>query len=158
MMEIPDTRLSLIDRRIQDKKTRRANGNLAPLAGGAHISKRRRRMTQEERMKKIAKIIAKAWADEGFKKRLLSGQAQVFKEEGVEIPPGVEVRVVEDTATVYHLVLPMKPTSNELSEEQLDQVSGGAREGEHRPMPPDTVGGSLACGSASQASRATSGE
>lgn len=82
-------------------------------------------MTHDEGEKKIAKIIAKAWADEGFKNRLLSDQAKVFEEEGLEIAPGVEVRIVEDTDKVRHLLLPMKPVGMELSDEQLLQVSGG---------------------------------
>ena len=45
-------------------------------------------------------------------------------EMGVEVPPGQEVRVVKDTERVRHLVIPPSP-SEELSEEQLDQVAGG---------------------------------
>jgi hypothetical protein len=82
-------------------------------------------MKYEENARKIEKIIATAWIDEGFKQRLLSDPAASLKEEGVEIPPGVEVRIVEDTETVQHLVLPMKPSSKELSDEQLVGVAGG---------------------------------
>jgi nitrile hydratase alpha subunit len=82
-------------------------------------------MKYEENARKIEKIIAKAWMDEGFKQRLLSDPAASLKEEGVEIPPGVEVRIVEDTDSVQHLVLPMKPSSKELSDEQLVAVAGG---------------------------------
>jgi hypothetical protein len=81
-------------------------------------------MKYEENARKIEKIIAKAWMDEGFKQRLLSDPAASLKEEGVEIPRGVEVRIVEDTDTVQHLVLPMKPSSKELSDEQLVGVVG----------------------------------
>ena len=43
---------------------------------------------------------------------------------GVEVPAGHEVRVVEDTERVRHLVIPPSP-SEELPEEQLDQFAGG---------------------------------
>lgn len=82
-------------------------------------------MTQEEQMRKMQQIIAKAWMDEAFKQRLLSDPATILKKEGVEILAGVEVRIVEDTDKVSHLVLPRKPSSAELSDEQLSNVAGG---------------------------------
>ncbi len=59
-------------------------------------------MKDEEQVRNIHKVIAKAWTDDGFKVRLLSDPATLLKEEGVEIPPGVEVRIVEDTVNVQH--------------------------------------------------------
>ena len=82
-------------------------------------------MQPEEQMRKINKIIAKAWMDKGFKERLLSDPASSLKKEGVEIPPGLEVRIVEDTDKVHHMVLPPKPSGDELSEEQLANAAGG---------------------------------
>jgi hypothetical protein len=81
-------------------------------------------MNQEEQGKNMRRIVAKAWMDEGFKQRLLADPAAVLKEEGVETPPGIEVRVVANTETVFHFVLPVRP-SRELSDEKLDSVSGG---------------------------------
>jgi hypothetical protein len=49
--------------------------------------KRRSTMKYEENARKIEKIIAAAWIDEGFKQRLLSDPAASLKEQGVEIPP-----------------------------------------------------------------------
>lgn len=69
--------------------------------------------------------MAKAWSDEAFKERLLKEPARVLAENGIEVPPGVEVRVVENTADVTYLTLPPKP-ADELSDEQLSGVAGGA--------------------------------
>jgi len=82
-------------------------------------------MKPEDQARNIQKVIAKAWMDEGFKQRLLADPATTLKKEGVETSPGAEVRVVEDTDKVNYLVLPMKPSSAELSDEALRQVSGG---------------------------------
>jgi hypothetical protein len=82
-------------------------------------------MSQEEQGKNMQQLIAKAWMDEGFKKRLLAEPAAVLKEEGLEMPPGMEVRMVENTDKVLHLVLPVKPASDELSDELLENVAGG---------------------------------
>jgi hypothetical protein len=84
-------------------------------------------MDLEERTKKMYKIIAKAWMDKGFKERLLANPVTKLKEEGFEISPGVEVRIVEDTDKVRHLVLPRKPSSGELSDEELTDIAKGAR-------------------------------
>jgi len=81
-------------------------------------------MNQEEQGRKIGRVIAKAWADEGFKQRLLKGPAAVLKDEGVDIPQGLEVRVVENTDKVFHIVLPPEPRRGALSFEQLAQAVG----------------------------------
>ena len=73
----------------------------------------------EEESRIIQKIVHKAWMDDVFRHMLLSDPARVLRTEGVNIPRGVEVRVVEDTEHVHHVVLPMKPSVQELSETQF---------------------------------------
>ena len=51
-------------------------------------------------------IVEKASCDADFKKRLLADPKAVLAEEGVAIPEGVAVRVVESTPTETWLVLP----------------------------------------------------
>ncbi len=70
-------------------------------------------------------LVADAWADDALKKRLLSDPAAVLKERGITTPPNVQIKTIEDTANVMHLVLPMKPAAAELSEEELSTVAGG---------------------------------
>jgi hypothetical protein len=81
-------------------------------------------MNQDERARKTSQIIAKSWSDDGFKKKLMSDPQATLKAEGVPIPAGVTIKVLENTSTVVHLVLPAKPT--DLSDEDLDKVAGGA--------------------------------
>jgi hypothetical protein len=80
---------------------------------------------EQEHARMYGRLVAKAWNDEAFRQRLLAEPAVVLAEEGFEILPGRQVRVVEDTAEVSHLVLPPKPAEGDLSEEQLAQVSAG---------------------------------
>ena len=75
-------------------------------------------MEHSEWEQKYSKLIAKAWMDERFKKRFLENPAAVLKEEGLEAPYGVEVKVVESTDKVLYLVLPHNPIG-ELSEQEL---------------------------------------
>jgi hypothetical protein len=78
----------------------------------------------QEYAKQWGQLVARAWGDAAFKARLLAAPAAVLAEQGIAVPPGVEVRVHENTPTLVHLTLPPKP-SDELSDEQLDGVAGG---------------------------------
>jgi len=79
----------------------------------------------QEYAKRYGQLVARAWGDEAFKARLLADPAAVLAEHGLSVPPGVEVRAVENTDRVLYLALPPQP-SEELSDEQLDAVAGGA--------------------------------
>lgn len=81
-------------------------------------------MNREEQDKKIQQIIAKCWADERFKQKLLADPAATLKAEGVDLPAGLAVVALENTEQLFHLIIPAKPT--DLSDEDLDNVSGGA--------------------------------
>ena len=81
--------------------------------------------TIEER-KLYAKVIAKAWIEEGFKKRLLQDPATVLAENGIEIPEDITVRFVEKNENEILVPLPPRPPgSAELSDEDLEKVDGG---------------------------------
>ena len=80
---------------------------------------------QQEQAEQYAQVVAKTWQDEAFKRRLVADPQAVLREQGLPLPAGKTVRMVEDTAETMHLVLPTKPVDGELSDEQLDQVSGG---------------------------------
>jgi hypothetical protein len=67
-------------------------------------------------------VVARAWRDADFRRRLLAEPAQALAEHGVQVPEGLEVRVVENAAGLVHLILPPKP-GDDLSDEQLDQVA-----------------------------------
>ena len=57
-------------------------------------------MTKQERFqqKQWGQIVAKAWADADFKARLVADPQAVLREHGIEPEPGIELRVVEDSA------------------------------------------------------------
>ena len=77
-------------------------------------------MTREELEKKIIK---KAQSDKDFKQALLDNPKETLGQLGVQVPEEVEVKVVEESAKVVYLVLPVNP--DELTDEQLDAVAGG---------------------------------
>ncbi|HEX4412018.1 MAG TPA: NHLP leader peptide family RiPP precursor [Lacipirellulaceae bacterium] len=80
-------------------------------------------MNDDEQSKKIGQLIAKAWADDRFKTKLLSDPVATLKAEGVALPHGLQLRAVENTDKLVYFVIPARPT--ELSEEDLEKAAGG---------------------------------
>lgn len=79
--------------------------------------------TVSEQETPYQKIIAKCCQDDAFKQALLADPLAVLRQEGVEIPPGVNVNVIEDTETQLNLVIPLM--ASELNDADLDDVAGG---------------------------------
>jgi hypothetical protein len=88
----------------------------------AFINRQERQMSENN--SEFAKIIAKAWRDPAFKAELIANPAAALKAEGIDVPAGMTVTVVENTDKQFHLVLPPVPT-DALSDEALDAVAGG---------------------------------
>ena len=65
-------------------------------------------MSDDTNKKAWTRIVAKAWADEDYKQRLMDDPAAVLTEEGLELP-AKDISVVEDTAQRVWLVIPARP-------------------------------------------------
>ncbi len=72
--------------------------------------------------KEWAKVIAQAWSDSDFKKKLFADPAAVLKENGIEFPEGMKVKLVEHAENEVTLPFPAKPP----------ELSGGAEELQER--------------------------
>ena len=68
--------------------------------------------------KKGAKVVAKAMSDEAFKNELKANPRKVLAEEGIEVPEGKEIKVVENTRDEAYLVIPYAEEG--LSMEELE--------------------------------------
>jgi hypothetical protein len=83
-------------------------------------------MRSEDAASRLGDVISRCWKDAAFKERFLASPRAVLEEHGIDVPPGVEVQVVENTAQRVFLVLPPCPSaSGELNERELDAVAGG---------------------------------
>ena len=71
----------------------------------------------------MQKIITRCWEDEEFKKRLMADPAKILDAEGVNVPDGVSIRVMEDTEQVRTLIIPPAPFL--LDDDQLKSITGG---------------------------------
>ena len=71
------------------------------------------------------RIVARAWADEGFRKRLKAdAHAAVAEETGITVPESIQIDVLEETPEKGYLVIPVNRV--EISDEQLASASGGS--------------------------------
>jgi hypothetical protein len=81
-------------------------------------------MDPNEFQKAYGKLVAKAWEDEAFKAELFSDPMKIFKENGIQVPEGIQVHMVENTADTMFLIFPPEP-SDELTDSELGSVAGG---------------------------------
>ena len=74
-------------------------------------------------------LIEKAWKEDAFRQALRSDpRGAVEKALGSKLPAGLQLKVVEETANTFYLVLPPNPdrsADSQLSDQQLDAVAGG---------------------------------
>ena len=84
-------------------------------------------METTERLDSLQQVIARAWADDDFKTRLLADPVHTLEAAGANLPAGLEIKAMENTDRVFHLVLPAKPTH--LSDLDLERIAAGGEFG-----------------------------
>jgi Nitrile hydratase, alpha chain len=77
-------------------------------------------MDTQGKQKKWARVIAQAWADEEFKAKLLADPAAVLAANGIEIPQGMTIQVVEQKKNEILMPLPPEPSSSFTEVTELD--------------------------------------
>ncbi len=71
-----------------------------------------------------AAVMAQAVSDPTFRVRLMADPVTTMQAAGMTVPDGVTVKVIQNTDTLVHLVLPAAGT-HELTDQELDAVVGG---------------------------------
>ena len=69
-------------------------------------------------------IVARYYGDTEFARKLDASPTATLKEEGLELPESVEVKLHKNSNNELHIVMPPDPTS-ELSEGALKNVAAG---------------------------------
>ena len=79
-----------------------------------------------EQKNALAQLFAKCWKDEALKARLMTDPKAVLKEHGLDVPDGIDVKVVENADDCVHITLPAPPVGGmDLSSDELSNVAGG---------------------------------
>ena len=97
-------------------------------------------LTNDQRI--LESIVKKAWQDPVFKNNLISSPLETlenFLGQPIDLPEGKNISVVDQSnASTIFINIPADPNviveDMELSEEQLDIISGGLAEGQTPPI------------------------
>ena len=74
----------------------------------------------------LAELFATCWKDDALKARFMAEPMVVLAERGIELPEGIDLKVVENTDNTIHITLPKPPEGHhELSDEELTSAAGG---------------------------------
>ena len=81
-------------------------------------------MTEE--MNSLTRLFAACWKDEALKARFVADPKAVLKEHGLQVPNGIDVKVVENADDCVYITLPAPPTGDgNLSDDELSNAAGG---------------------------------
>ena len=81
-------------------------------------------MTEERNQ--LAKLFAACWKDDALKQRFMSDPKSVLAEYGMDVPDGMDVKVVENADNCVHITMPAAPDGHHgLSDEELSAAAGG---------------------------------
>ena len=70
-------------------------------------------------------LMRKALQDDDFKNRLINNPSRALKEENLTIAEGITLKVYQNKLNEFHVVLPVNPASDELSDADLSGAAGG---------------------------------
>ena len=86
-----------------------------------------------EQKNQLASLFAACWKDEALKARFMSDPKAVLAEHGMDVPDGMDVKVVENADNCVHITMPAPPSgSMELSDEELSNAAGGSTQRDWR--------------------------
>ena len=78
-----------------------------------------------EQKNALAQLFAACWKDEALKARFIADPKAVLKQYGLEMPDGMDAKVVEN-ADCVHITLPAAPAgAGDLSDDELSNAAGG---------------------------------
>ena len=65
-------------------------------------------MDKKEMRLKYGEIVAKCWEDEEFKKNFINDPEEIFKEYGMDLPEGIEYKVIVAPKDIEYIIIPAK--------------------------------------------------
>ena len=93
-----------------------------------------------EQKNALAQLCAACWKDEALKARFMADPKAVLKEHGLDVPDGMDVKVVENADDCVHITLPAPPDGDaEILDDELSNVAGGMAACKLRHMVSDST-------------------
>ena len=80
-------------------------------------------MNDEQNGRIAADVYARTMTDPEFKAQFIADPAAVLSAAGVEVPEGLTIKVVENSSSTFHVVL---PDPEAMTDELLAAASGGS--------------------------------
>ena len=74
----------------------------------------------------LMKVFDACWADDEFKEQLFTEPRMTLAEHGIDLPPNLDFKIVENTDDCVHITLPRRH-SGELNDLELSLVAAGYR-------------------------------
>ncbi|WP_372571993.1 nitrile hydratase subunit alpha [Ruegeria jejuensis] len=85
--------------------------------------------TEAQKNKNGMELLNKLQADPGFVGFCESNPKEALQEFGIDVPNGVELKVVKDTDDVKYLHIPQAPAEGEIGDSDLMNAQGGTTMG-----------------------------
>jgi hypothetical protein len=83
-------------------------------------------VTDATPIEQVAQVVDRAVTDPAFRQRLTSAPAGTLQGEGIDVPAGTDVRILENTETLRHFILRPRPAG--LSDADLAAMPAGGGE------------------------------
>lgn len=84
------------------------------------------RNTMTEQKNALAQLFAACWKDEDLKARFMADPKAVLAEYNLDVPDGIDVKVVENADDCVHITMPRSPANaDKLADEELSYAAGG---------------------------------
>ena len=81
--------------------------------------------TVHQQMNQFRALVQRYHADPDYRRQVETDPVAAFREQGMELPSNIEVRVLANTDDTFYMVLPPDPNMD-LGDETLDAVAGGS--------------------------------
>ena len=103
-----------------------------------------------EQKNAMTQLIAACWKDEALKQRFMADPKAVLKEHGLDVPVGIDVKVVENADDCVHITLPNRHSAGamEVTDAELRRAAGGSAD--IGICPTDCTSDGTCCGCQSQ--------
>ena len=74
----------------------------------------------------LAQLFAACWKDEALTARFINDPKAVMKQFDLDVPDGIDVKVVQNADDCVHITLPVSPTGDiDLTDDEMSRAAGG---------------------------------